>query len=118
MSYHGFQDENSGTVVIVLFLIVALILGFAGLKCSANLDGSAQQKATEEAKVFAEQVSPGALVSCSGGDSDGDGYVSCVVVPQGDHARPPFSIQCVSAFALQASGCKLTPAITNPQGMQ
>ncbi len=119
MSSYGYSSGNdNGTVIVIIIVIGLAILGFGALKCSANVSGESKETATQEAKVFVKDVSPGALVTCSGGDSDGDGYVSCTVVPQGDKAGQPFSIQCAAAYSLQSDGCKLTPAITNPQGIQ
>lgn len=114
----SFDQDRNPVAAILIIIVSLLVLGVGVLKCSANYDGSAQAKATAEAQTFAQEVSPGARVSCAGGDSDNDGYVSCTVVPQGDHAGVPFSIQCTSSYALSASGCKLTPAVTNPQNLR
>jgi len=115
---YGNDDTGKVAIGVITILFMVFSLGYGGLKCSANVDGSAQEKATQEAQAFAAQAYPGATVACSGGDSDGDGYVTCSVFPQGDDHRPPFSIQCVTAYAMSPWGCKLTNAITNPQNLK
>jgi len=104
------SSELAGSVVGIIVLIGVVVFG--AMKCTANYSGASRDHATEQARAFANELGyTEAHVSCAGGDSDNDGYVSCTVAPLPKQGNP-FSVRCTAAYTLQVDGCKLTPMVT------
>jgi hypothetical protein len=70
----------------------------------------------DAAKVWAEKLKlPVYGASCTSVDSDGDGYVSCVLaINTGDQPRKYQGLQCAEMSSVKAGGCKPDNSITLP----
>jgi prepilin-type N-terminal cleavage/methylation domain-containing protein len=86
-------------IVVCILGIIAVIIGVAvGGGCHA-------QDVEAEARTWSESLGiPVKTVSCIGADNDGDGYVSCTIIPS-DPAASPMFVECVGAWGW-GEGCR------------
>jgi hypothetical protein len=96
----------------------ALVSFLIGLSLMAGCDVTRTPNAVEPdeaAKQWATKLKiPHYGAACTTVDSDGDGYVSCVLaIDTGDAPRKYQGLQCAELGSIRAGGCK--PDSNNPQ---
>jgi hypothetical protein len=87
-----------------LAIIAVLSAGLVACGSGNNISNSESAIANSGGKDFATNLGA-KFLSCSGEDSDKDGYVSCTVQPaaSGGVTPPPMEILC----GYKTAGCKL-----------
>jgi hypothetical protein len=92
-------NDNSKGGAAVITIIFFLIAGAVGLnKCN----GADHKSANEEFKNWAKELKLAYDgVSCNGHDSDGDGYVSCTYMVDGE----AHTVECAGSWNMQ-HGCR------------
>lgn len=94
-----------------------LLATFFGLFSCTQITGTPNTVQPEDAaKAWAEKLKlPVYGASCTSVDSDGDGYVSCVLaINTGDQPRKYQGLQCAEMNTPKAGGCKPDNSITLP----
>lgn len=93
---------------IIIGSFAALVLVIASCQAVGNYSGASKEAAVKEAKAYAAELDlKNPKVSCAGYDSDGDGYLSCTILSDG---QEPLQAECAGSFQLTASGCRLVKA--------
>jgi hypothetical protein len=108
-------DVDSLDLVVWIFAVL-LGLGALGLgykQCEAQTSpGSALVNAREwVTKVYGEGALAPARLDCVDVDSDGDGYISCALIPPGETL--PIGIECATGFYVTGcgnTGCRVAGA--------
>lgn len=108
MSYYESRNENTVPLVVALLLVASIfVIGF--VKCNGEYSGRNKEIAEKEANKWAREMNMQPIgVSCSGKDSDNDGYVSCSINTE----KGVVNVECVAAYQL-ASGCRPMKFINN-----
>lgn len=90
-----------------LFVALLLALVTTGCKQIGNWSGQSAKVARAEAMQWAKDMSiPATGVTCSGADSDGDGYVSCSVgYTVADGSLRTIPLECARAYTFN-DGCR------------
>ena len=95
---YGSRDNSDITITIITIILIVVggIIGFS--KCN----GGDHKSAEREFKAWAKDLHMGYDgMTCNGHDSDGDGYVSCTYMVDGE----PHTVECAGAFNMQ-HGCR------------
>lgn len=92
--------KNIGKLAIIAALSAGLVA------CGNNISASAKAIADQGGQGFATNMG-GKFLSCSGEDSDGDGYVSCTVQPAAVNGTPQPAVEILCGY--KTAGCKLAP---------
>jgi hypothetical protein len=96
----------------LLFALFFVVVGCDGMTRPANtVDPEAA------ANAWADKLKiPHKGAACTQVDSDGDGYVSCVLaIDTGDQPPRYQGLQCAELGSTKSGGCKPDPSITLPQ---
>lgn len=95
---YGSRDNSDIiiTSITVIAVIIGAVIGFS--KCNGGDHKSAEHEFRKWAKDLRMDYDG---MSCNGHDSDGDGYVSCTYMVNGE----PHTVECAGAFNMQ-HGCR------------
>jgi hypothetical protein len=100
--------SNNDALAPTLYVLGAVV--FVGLtlwQCSANHSGENQSTAKSTAAHYAKELGIEVrALTCAKMDSDGDGYVSCTIMPT---EGPPMMVECTGAWTYN-EGCRLPKA--------
>lgn len=95
-------------LIVVTFVGIAfiMIIGVFG-RCTASVSGSDHKAAETAAKVWSSQMGFKPVgISCTGMDTNGDGYVSCsIAVLKNDGTPSMIPIECAGSFTIN-NGCR------------
>lgn len=114
---------NEGIFKVVFYGVLTIsacvfifAVASAVVNCSGNVSGSSARDANAEAREWARNMGLDVQgVSCTGIDTDGDGYVSCSVSSKGPNGTQVHAIECARAFSWN-KGCRVARVIqVNPQ---
>lgn len=106
-----FQSLTTVGKAVIFFTLTAGLMAFCGCTLGHNASGANREHATQEAQRYVKSlVQTGveaSLVSCVETDSDGDGYLACNLVIDGQ----PQTVDCAGAalasqFMVEQHGCK------------
>lgn len=101
--------RNKLTLLVGLFFVIAIVtVGSILTTCGRTLTGAAQEKAQKESVSFLKTLGVNGKASCALSDSDGDGYISCPYVVDGDSTIHP--LECASGL-IMAEGCRPPKAV-------
>jgi hypothetical protein len=94
-------------VISIIGIIAAVVFGAASGGCPGGADTEA------EARAWAADLGiPAKAASCVGADNDGDGYISCTIIPA-DPAASPMFVECVGAWGW-GEGCRAPKVTVRP----
>ncbi len=103
MSTKGF------TLIELLVVLVVVVVALGVVAGLASKFGGDHEAAEETAFAYATELGvPVKAVSCTGIDSDGDGYVSCTIMRHDTEA--PMMVECAGAWTW-SSGCRAPKAV-------
>lgn len=95
----GFSEPSAFNLGNIIFMVIVFV--FAGIMYIKFTKSTDTHAITDNAKKFMSETGISGNVSCTGIDSDGDGYVSCTIVSNGEMTP----IEC--GYFIN-SGCRMT----------
>jgi hypothetical protein len=103
---HGYSVIEILTVIAFIGIIFIMIVGVFG-RCTASVSGADHKAAEVAAKQWSSQMGFKPVgISCTGIDSNEDGYVSCsIAVLKNDGTPSMIPIECAGSFTVN-SGCR------------